>query len=70
MKIYTDGKYIHHAKPMNNHEFMIKYEDHQDEQLTHLTPEDGYLVKYQDEQIQMTSWYPKAVFENKFTLVE
>lgn len=70
MKKYTNGQYIHHAKPMTNHEFMVKTEDYQDEQLANLPLENGYFVQYQDETIEYTSWYPKKNFEQRFTLVE
>lgn len=70
MQKYTDGQYIHHAEPMTNHEFMVKTEGYEYEHLAHLPLEDGYFVQYQDETIECTSWYPKEIFEQRFTLVE
>lgn len=70
MQIYTNGTHLYQAQAMTNVEFFMLDDDYQAENLTGLVVQEGYLVKYQDEQIQMTSWYPKAVFEKKFTLVD
>lgn len=69
MQIYTNGTHLYQAQAMTNVEFFMLDDDYQAENLTGLVVQEGYLVKYQDEQIQMTSWYPKAVFEKNFTLV-
>lgn len=69
MQIYTNGTHLYQAQAMTNVEFFMLDEDYQAENLTGLVVQEGYLVKHQDEQIQMTSWYPKAVFEKNFTLV-
>lgn len=69
-KTYTND--IHHvkAKPMTNHFFMMNYEDCNEQDLSEIPKEDGYLVKYADDALFVTSWYPKAIFEKKFQLVE
>lgn len=68
MQIYTNGTHLYQAQAMTNVEFFM-LDDYQAENLAGLIVQEGYLVKHQDEQIQMTSWYPKAVFEKNFTLV-
>lgn len=70
MQIYTNGTHLYQAQAMTNVEFFMLDEDYQAENLVGLVVQEGYLVKYQDEQINITSWYPKHIFEQRFTLVE
>lgn len=69
-KTYTNGTHHVKAKPMTNQFFMMNYEDCNEQDLSESTEEDGYLVKYADDALFVTSWYPKAVFEKNFQLVE
>lgn len=70
MQIYTSGTQLYQAQAMTNVEFLMLDEDYQAENLVGLVVQEGYLVKYQDEQINITSWYPKHIFEQQFKLVE
>lgn len=70
MKKYTDRQSIFDAKPMTNHEFMLRHEDCQPWELADIPLQEGYFVSLVDDKIELTSWYPQAVFDKKFKQIQ